>query len=100
MAGFYQNKAIMYCRRDAVKEYTGESHLSTAPASCWYCIVSVYGMSPFENSHNVMWKQYHLITIKDPTLMQPFSPVETISFDYNEGSHFNATTVSCGKQYN
>jgi hypothetical protein len=30
MAGFYQNKAIMYCRRDAVKEYTGESHLSTA----------------------------------------------------------------------
>jgi len=53
-------------------------------------------MSPFENSHKVVWKQYHLITIKDPTLMQPFSAVETISLDYNEGSHFNAATVSCG----
>jgi len=53
-------------------------------------------MSPFENSHKVMWKQYHSITIKDPTLMQPFSPVETITLDYNEGSHFNAATVSCG----
>jgi hypothetical protein len=53
-------------------------------------------MNPFENSHKVMWKQYHLIAIKDPTLMHPISPVEKISLDYNEGSHFNAATVFCG----
>jgi hypothetical protein len=53
-------------------------------------------MSPFENSHKVMWKQYHSITIKDPTLMKQFSPVEKIPLDYNEGYHFNATTVACG----
>jgi hypothetical protein len=53
-------------------------------------------MSPLENSHEVMWKQYHSITMKDPTLMQPFSPVEATLLDYKEGSHFNAATVSCG----
>jgi hypothetical protein len=90
MTGFYQNKAIMYYRSDAVKS-TQVSPTWTQPLHHvdmgWFCL---------KNSHKDMWKQYHSILIQDPTLMQQFYPVETVQLYYIAGAHFNASILFYG----
>jgi hypothetical protein len=71
------------------------SYQNTAIRSVEVMPLRVYRRVPCEHTLYILWKTHNYMEAFH--LKTAIKSVATIPFDYNEGSHFKAVIMSCGK---